>query len=122
MFSGWNEMSWIPSTVLAIIHILHFGCTVWLSSRICESADFRSCTILLESTSRSIVLRVLNDDWSVDVVEDDEDKDDPLVMVCWLNELRESCRCDVNHTELSGEPRIYVHLTRWMEVLDHVWL
>ena len=92
VFSVWNEMSWICSTVLAITHILHLACAARLSRRSCESADLRSVRVVLESTCNSIVLRVLNEDSSVGVVEEEED--DSFVMVCWSKELREGCRCD----------------------------
>ena len=39
------------------------------------------------------MLSVVNVDGLVDVEEDD---DVPLVMLCWLYELREECRCDPN--------------------------
>jgi hypothetical protein len=55
------------------------------------SADLRSCGCFLESTSRSIVLRVLNVVGSVGVLEEE---DETFVMLCWSNELSEGCKCD----------------------------
>ena len=52
----------------------------------------RSVEVFLESTCKSIVLRVLNEAASVGVLEEEED--DTFVMVCWSNELSEGCRCD----------------------------
>ena len=62
-----------------------------LSRRSCESADLRSIGVFLESTCKSIMLRVLNVASSVGVVKEE---DDTLVMVYWSNELSEGCKCD----------------------------
>ena len=69
------------SIVSAIMHILHLDFSFLLSSRICESADFLSDDFIFESTARSIVLSVENVDGLVEV-EDEDDDDVPLVMLC----------------------------------------
>ena len=69
------------STVFAIKHILHLDFSFLLSSRICESEDFLSDDFIFESTRRSIVLSVENVDELVEV-EDEDDDDVPLVMLC----------------------------------------
>ena len=74
-----------------MVHIGHLACVARLSRRSCESADLRSVGVFLESTCRSIVLRVLNVVVTVGVLEEE---DDTFVMVCWSNELSEGCRCD----------------------------
>ena len=69
------------SIVFAIMHILHLDFSFLLSSRICESEDFLSDDFIFESTRRSIVLSVENVDELVEV-EDEDDDDVPLVMLC----------------------------------------
>ena len=69
------------STVFAIKHILHLDFSFLLSSRICESEDFLSDDFIFESTRRSIELSVENVDELVEV-EDEDDDDVSLVMLC----------------------------------------
>ena len=69
------------SVCFAMRHILHLDFSFLLSSRISESADFLSDDFIFESTARSIVLSVENVDGLVEV-EDEDDDDVPLVMLC----------------------------------------